>query len=377
MRIVHLSLNMSRKGGGIPPVVDSLAREQKSQGHDVSVVCIRDKYTSKDYPYVEGFPYIGHRKACYCPGLIKQLSHKLDDKSILHLHYMWTSLSVYALKVLEQTNCKLILTPHGCLKPWALNNNSLRKRVAFYLYERELLGKTSFVHCLTRSEAKYVNNRLSKPVAVLPNGFSAKDIKPCCKDQHGSVLRLLFIGRLHKVKNLDSLLRATLSLRRKDWKLQIACPVDGKGHYKLLQDLTSDLGLSEHVQFVGPAYGEEKVRLLRNADLFVLPSHSEGFSMAVLEAMAYGLPCLLTPECNFSESFDACAALECSQTSESIAEALTKALEMPRSELYEMGARGRQLVLSEYSWKSIADKMTKTYEWALGGGQPPEWVVTD
>jgi poly(glycerol-phosphate) alpha-glucosyltransferase len=138
--------------------------------------------------------------------------------------------------------------------------------------------------------------------------------------------------------------------------------------------LAIDLGLRESVHFLGPLYGEAKLRALAGADCFVLPSLSEGFSMVALEAAACGLSALLTPQCNFPELAAAGGAFEAQPTVEGCELGLRKIFSLSDEQRLEMGARGRRLVQAEYTWRGVATQLASVYTWLLGQGPKPDCV---
>jgi len=129
------------------------------------------------------------------------------------------------------------------------------------------------------------------------------------------------------------------------------------------------------VVFTGPLYGQAKLEALAGADVFVLPSFSEGFSIAVLEAAACRLPVLLTPQCNFPELVAAGGAVEVEPTAEGTLRGLRLLAGMTDAQRMEMGANGRTLVEFHYTWDAIATKMVDVYSWLLGGGPAPACVM--
>jgi poly(glycerol-phosphate) alpha-glucosyltransferase len=128
------------------------------------------------------------------------------------------------------------------------------------------------------------------------------------------------------------------------------------------------------VIFNGPAFGDAKDALLRRADAFILPSFSEGLPMAVLEAWAYGLPVLMTDQCNLPEGFANDAAIRIGTDAESIAEGMRSLLRSPTSDLRSLGRNGRLLVERQFTWPRVAAQMKEVYEWVLGGGTRPGCV---
>jgi hypothetical protein len=116
------------------------------------------------------------------------------------------------------------------------------------------------------------------------------------------------------------------------------------------------------VVFYGPAFGEEKEALLRSADTFILPSFSEGLPISVLEAWSYGLPVVMTPECNLPEGFTCGAALEIRSGEGSFQDGMRILIEMTNQERAAMGMRGRRLVEEKFTWPKVAKSLKEIYE---------------
>ena len=138
-----------------------------------------------------------------------------------------------------------------------------------------------------------------------------------------------------------------------------------------------DLSIENRGHLVGPLHGEEKHASLVHADAFVLPSLSEGLPISVLEAWSYGLPCLLTDQCNLPEGFAANAAMRLPLEAEQMPDALECFLGLSSQELADMGERGQRLVEESFTWSSIASSMTQVYEWMRGERDRPGTVRLD
>ncbi len=187
---------------------------------------------------------------------------------------------------------------------------------------------------------------------------------------------LLFLGRIHPKKGLPHLVEAWAALQRdgaaRDWALLIAGP-DQLGHAAQVAAQVRALGVDDSVVLAGPAYGEAKRDLLAGADAFVLPSFSEGFSMAVLEAMAWRLPVVVSRQCNLDVEAPG-AGLLCEPEAASVAGRLRDLLALSDAGRGDMGKRGRAEVERRYTWPIVAAQLVEVYRWLLGGGDRPAAV---
>jgi glycosyltransferase involved in cell wall biosynthesis len=283
---------------------------------------------------------------------------------------------------------KRLVSPHGMLESWALQNSRWKKRLAGWLFERRNLSTAHCLHALCAAEAEsFRRYGLRNPIAVVPNGVhpSVFERPPgrAILEARIPALRsrrwILFLSRIHPKKGLPHLLRAwaTVSAERRtrsaEWMLVIAGP-DELYHEADMKCLAIELGLERVVLFTGPLHGADKLAALGGAEFFVLPSFSEGFSMAVLEAAASGLPVLLTPPCNFPELVRAGAAVEVSPDVAGCVAGLRQLLGMPDAERRAMGQQGKDLVANSYTWPRIAEEMLGVYRWLLLGGAAPKSV---
>ena len=128
----------------------------------------------------------------------------------------------------------------------------------------------------------------------------------------------------------------------------------------------------ERCRAYGPVFGDLKSLVYEHADAFILPSYSEGLPMAALEAMAYGLPCLLSTACNLPEAFCCGAAIESNPDPSSLVEALSNLFGMSEYSRRLTGQAGYELVKNQFSWQHVAEMTDRLYGWLQGdsGEQP-------
>ena len=382
--VLHVTSWLSRKGGGIPPVVWALARESNRNGRSAAVVGLRDQWTEKDCSGY-GVPYaamkvVGPGALGFVPGLDLELQTHWGTPDLIHCHGLWMYPGWSARRSAAKVGCPLLISPHGMLEPWAVQNARWKKQLAGFWFEHRNLAEASCLHALCPAEAaNFRRYGLKNPVAVIPNGIDTETVADSSADLLVSRFpalksrrHVLFLSRIHPKKGLDNLLLAWRKVAADfdDWQLLIAGSGDPT-YERALKSAATDLIERQRVVFLGPLYGPEKTAAFALADVFVLPSFSEGFSMAILEAAAAGVPVLLTPECNFPELTKAGAAVEVAANVTAIENGVRNLLGLPSAELMEMGRRGRELVGIAYTWPVVARRMGQVYEWLAGKGPMP------
>lgn len=388
LNVLHIASWLSRKGGGIPPVIWSIAREQRKLKASCNVIGLNDEYVQNDCAQI-GIPFaaasiVGPRSFGYSPDFRRLAKADSTRWQIVHNHGLWMYPGIAARQIARNARCPLVVSPHGMLEPWALNNSRWKKKFAGWLFENRNLRSADCLHALCAPEAaNFRRYGLKKPIAIIPNGVTLDEIHPI-PDRNAIVAwspetkgkhRILFLSRLHPKKGLTNLLNAWAHLQNNfpDWVLVIA----GSGaqeYEKELRTLADNLRIGKTTLFFGAVYGDQKREALAAADLFVLPSFSEGLSMATLEASAAGLPVLHTKECNFPQLTSAGAAIEVPTTVQGVENGLRQLLVMSTEQRRAMGEKGLTLVKSSYTWTKIAAQMIDLYQWLRNEGPKPDCV---
>ncbi len=296
----------------------------------------------------------------------------------VHIHGLWDQSTFAAAAAARKHKRPYIVSAHGMLDAWALANRRVKKAIYSALVEKANVSGAACLHALTRAEAQnYFAYGARQPVAVIPNGVEVpKDISPMSFLQRFPDLQskklVLFLGRIHLKKGLDGLASAWKSIARDypEAQLVLAGP-DCEGTQEVIEHLIRDASLESRVTFTGMLRGEMKWSALAAAECFVLPSYSEGLSVAMLEAMGSGLPVIVSQACNVPEIAGRGAGWVIRPEANSLSDALRECLSNPWAANQQMGNNGRKFVREEFSWPSVARRMSDLYTWVLEGGSPP------
>lgn len=295
---------------------------------------------------------------------------------LLHDNGIWLSHNHELARLAKRWGMPRVVSTRGMLEPWATKHKAWKKRVAWRLYQEHDLMAAQHLHATAVMEAENLSLlRLSVPISVVPNGvdlpernsFGARG-----EDESGSGSGpnvALFLGRIYPVKGLPMLIEAWGQVRPRGWRLHIAGP-DESNHRREVERAVRANNLADVVSFLGPVNAPDRERVYSHADLFVLPTHSESFGMAIAEALAHGLPVVTTTGAPWPMLVARGCGWRVEPTVERIAEALCEAMACDRSTLRTMGAKGRAYVAAEFSWPAVAQSMITLYRTAIASAAP-------
>lgn len=298
-----------------------------------------------------------------------------QSADFLHSHGLWQMPNIYPAQCLRGTRCRLVISPRGTLDRWALRHHAWRKKVMWHLGQQANLVAASCLHATAELEHAFIRELgLKAPVAVIPNGVDIPPPRPLPTSGDPRHKRLLFLARIHPKKGVDILLRSWRNVQERftDWELHIVGPDDG-GHLQNLQQLAASLG-TQRVTFVGFLPEEEKTACLHAAHLYILPTHTENWAVSVAEALAHGLPAIVSTGAPWSGLESHRCGWWIDNSVEAVTECLFSALARPPDELRSLGARGREWMSEEFPWSKVGRMTHETYRWLLEGGTPPPWV---
>lgn len=285
---------------------------------------------------------------------------KLFRPDLVHDNGLWLAHNHRLARACRTLQLPRLVSTRGMLEPWARGHKKWKKDIAWLAYQHRDLMVADGLHATASEEAENLERLgLGVPVHVIPNGV---DIPVISNPIAGGKARTaLFMGRLYPVKGVPLLIEAWSRVRPDGWRLVLAGP-DEAGHRAELEALIAKNGLRDIVEFAGPLQGEAKARALFGADLFVLPTHSESFGMAIGEALAHGVPVLTTVGAPWAALTARDMGWRTAISVEGLAAGLAAATTLDTATLCAMGQRGRDFVAAEFGWDRVARQFLATYD---------------
>lgn len=383
MKVLHVIPSVSPALGGPTQVVLNLVKSLQECGVDAEIVTTNDNgATLLDVPLNQCIEYEGVpvwflprfspplKEYIFSPAISQWLWQHIREYDILDNHYLFSYASTCAGAIARWQNVPYTVRTMGQLAPWALAQSRLKKKVYSFLLERHNLNRADAIHCTSSGEVEDVRNfGLETPTVTLPLGVNQPVEWPQAKQKVREIYGIskevpvvLFLSRLHYKKRPDLLIQSLSRLANQNYPFHLILAGSGEEDYlTYLKNLVSSLGLTDQTSFPGFVAGKDKDLLLQGSDIFVLPSFSENFGIAVAEAIAAGLPAILTPDIQISPEIAAAkAGLVVEGEEEALANAIAQLLTSPQQRQV-MGENGKSLASHRYSWSAIASHLTDAY----------------
>lgn len=378
MRLVQVVPSVGTEASGPSYVVVRLCESLLAQEDEVTLVTLDLGPRPSSLAFLKTFPLsFGGARLGRSSNMRRWLHDRCRSKAadLIHNHSLWMMPNVYPGQVAKRWGVPLVVSPHGTLTVWAMRSGSPIKRVFWPLVQKPALDAAACFHASTDHEYADIRRAgFRQPVAIIPWGIDIPSLPP----KTPTIPRtLLFLGRIHPVKGLDMLLPAWRAVQSRfpDWQLKIVGPDEG-GHLAEMQALAANLGL-QRVLFAGPLLGAQKWQAYAQAEVFVLPTHSENFGVVVAEALAAVTPAVVTK----GAPWEGLEANSCGwwvdMSTDALVGALSKAMSRSPAELARMGGLGRDWMARDFAWARIAMEMAEVYAWLTGRGQVPACVRLD
>ena len=363
-KIVHILKGKANPNtlNGVNKVVHSLATKQFAMGHDVEVWGVTATPSKIPHKHAYALKLFKAKKLRFTidESLIAAIK-TLPKNTVAHLHSVFLPELFTVARQLEQAGIPWVISPHGGYASESLKKNKTIKKIYMYLFEKKLINSSMGIHALGYyGEAEYFSaSRNMNKTVIIPNGHEVSDLQ---KESYATSLplKLVYCGRIAiPQKGLDVLLRAIFICLKKGISVTLDLIGDGVD-IKELKKLAATLEIESCVTFHGAKTGLDKDLLLMSSDVFVHTSRWDGIPMAALEAMALGLPAIVTQATNIGEEVSEHEAGYVSSyvDPENISHQIGLAYRDKTSGLIEKkGKAARKMVTDYFSWSTIAKRM--------------------
>lgn len=368
MRVCHIVPSLEERHGGPSKSVRALANAEGALGEQVELLATLEPgqpmaETAAHAARIHVFPRETPRWLCRSTGLAGHLDAIGCD--VVHNHALWLLPLRYARNAARRQEVPLVISPRGMLSGWAYEHRRWRKQLAGLFVHPGALRAAAGWHATSSEERDDIRALgFKQPVCVSPNGVPLPDdadlataraawheLCPAAKARPVA----LFYSRFHRKKRLREVIDLWLSAPRGDWLLLIA----GVAEDYTAAELSASVAAAGATDRVAVFDGAGRPPPYAVASLFVLPSHSENFGLVIAEALAAGVPALVTNTTPWS----GLAANGCGWCGpwENYGAALATALATPPAELTAMGHRGRDWAAREFSWARAAGLLVEFY----------------
>lgn len=381
MKILHVVHGLAPDIGGPGIIAMELAAAQAALGHTVSILGNFEPGQAGEFEKTHAGKPSASEVTVINPGDSSRREHIFPRKSMrafrsvldridfVHLHGVWCPLLRHASRAAKISGIPYAICPHSMLHPWQMKRHRVAKAFVLAAGWRRMLRDAKFVQANTVPEVDFVHEvEPGARVEVIPNGIYTGQFQPppdpgAFRRTHsalGDRPYILFLGRLHYQKGIGHLGDAFIAVSERVPQAALVVAGPDGGEKVPFEAKIKEAGLEDRVLVTGPLYGQEKFEAMAGAACFCLPSLNEGFSMAILEALACGAPAVISENCWFPEVEAAGAGRVVPLDTSAISAAICELLENPE-ERKGMSEAARGLIEENYSSSRIAMRTIEVY----------------
>jgi glycosyltransferase involved in cell wall biosynthesis len=385
IRVLHVISGLDPQNGGPSVALQGMVAAQRAAGIDARVIATwreRTGLVGAERFETAGIPVqmVGRAigKLSWHVSLPRVLRAAAREADVVHVHGVWEEIQYQACRAARRVRRPFVLTPHGMLSGWNMRRTARFKRAYMALRLRRQLNAAARLHFTTDAERDSVAALgLRPPPLVERLGIDLSEFDPLPPagafrakyPQLAGRTVVIHLGRIDYKKGLDLLVPSFAASvgppgTPPPW-LVLAGP-DNDGYGREIRALCEKHGVAGRVLFTGMLHGRERVEALVDADLFALTSYTENFGVAVVEALAAGVPVLISDQVNVAETLAGRDVGEVVPLDvPRIAASLSAWLAVP-ARRRAAGERARSLVHAEFAWPAIARRWVRHYETIAG-----------
>lgn len=308
----------------------------------------------------------GPTKLAFSPGLLGQIFNfaRKRKNSLIHVHNSWNLVPLFVFIMMMFFKTRVIVSARGAFFPWSLNQGRIRKKIAWHLFQKRLLLSSVAVHVTSEGELRALQEvGISKNVILIPNGvMTHAPLNVARQVGSDAVLRLLFVSRIHAKKGVDILLEALASqLIDFDVELTVAGGFSDEGYCRDVEARVRMLPPNISVSFLGHVEHPQLTHLYRKADIFVLPSYTENFGIAIAEALSAALPVITTTHTPWMEVREFSAGYIIDTCPKELTNVILQFNDTDRAQRAVMSENAQRLI-AKYDWRQLKSKYQRLYE---------------
>jgi glycosyltransferase involved in cell wall biosynthesis len=360
-----------------------MCRELARRGHEVTIyttnldgpgfakVPLREPITDPSGLRLRYFPVFPHSYYCFSLSLAAALKRTVAGYDLVHIHSLYRFSTTAAAHYCRAYGVPYIMRPHGTLDPYTFHQHRFKTRLYEAVFDRRDLKLADAVHFTAQDEMELASTlgiEMKGVVAPLgveldrPGLGSDKERFSARWPETKGKFIILFLGRLTSKKGLDLLAKSmgAICRQRDDIHLVIAGP-DDEGYGAQVRQWLAGEGVSSQCTFTGMLSGRDKAEAFAAATIFVLPSYSENFGIAVIEAIACGVPVVISNRVNIWREIAAAragAVVDCNASA--LTNAIRGLIDDP-TRLESMRVNGPILVNKKFTWPIAVDKLMTIY----------------
>ncbi len=382
MKVLHVIPSLSPTLGGPTQVALNIVKALRGQGIDAEIVTTnQDGKGVLDVPLnrlveyqdvpVWFLPAFGYslKEYLFSSALTKWLWQHINKYDILDNHYLFSYAPTCAGVIARWKKIPYTVRTQGQLAPWALKQSILKKQLYTAIVERHNLNQAAAIHCTTSGEVEDLRKfGINTPTITLPLGVEQPEKLSAAKSELYQLynipqerLIILFLSRLHYKKRPDLLINSLSKIVAQNRNFHLIMAGSGEKDYiNYLQQLVHKYDLINHVSFPGFITGRQKNILLQGSDIFALPSYSENFGIAVAEAMAAGLPVIVTAGVQIAPEIATAHAGIIIEGETELTNAITKLLKSTQLRS-QLSKNAIELTKKRYAWSPISRQLSYFY----------------
>jgi len=345
-------------GGGMANVARPLHSAMLAQGRNVALVRGTDGADPEARVFAAGWSGRGFREL---PASVM--------RSVVHIHGIWTPFEFRAFREARRRRATIVMSPHGALERWAFDHKPVKKRLAWWIYQKRLLQSADLIVVNSAQERQRLRELgLKPPIATIPNGVDLNGLSRYCAAQQRDRV-VLFLSRIDPKKGVPDLIDAWRLLADRGGHRLHICGHGDPDYVERIKKIIADSGCTD-IALLPPVFGPARWGVFARASIYVLPSYSENFGITVAEALAAGLPVITTRatpwECLVSEGLGWVVDNDVLQ----LRDALAAAIRLEPSRLAGVRDKAQAYASQHFGWPAIAQRYAEAYDWISNPAGP-------